>query len=59
MLQKSSLWGLETEDYFWANWGQKTYKAISQNHVSNFLQTRPQFMQNFKLNKIFYLNIRT
>ena len=42
----------------WANWGQNTYKAISPEPCIQFLQTRPHFMQNFKLNKMFYLNIR-
>ena len=52
----SGVWGLRT--IFWANWGQKTYKSISPELWLPFLQTRPDFMQNFKLNKMFYLNIR-
>ena len=52
----SGVWGLRT--IFWANWGQKTYKFISPELWLPFSQTRPDFMQNFKLNKMFYLNIR-
>ena len=56
---KSSLCGLGHKNQFWANWGKKTYKAISPETCIQFLQTRPQLMQDFKLNKMLYLNIRT
>ena len=35
-LQKSSLWGMGPKNWFWANWGQKTYK---QSHKCRTLYT--------------------
>ena len=52
------VWGLRTS---FGPIGAKrlTNKAISAEPFIQFLQTRPHFMQNFKLDKMFYLNIRT
>ena len=56
--QKSSLWCLGPKNQFWANWAQKTCQAVSPESWVQFSQTRPHFIQNIRLNKMLYLNIR-
>ena len=53
-----SNWGLGPKNWFWANWAQKVYQAISQESYFQFSQTRPHFIQNPEGNLINCENIK-
>ena len=47
-------WCLETRNFIWATWAQKTYPTISLEPWLQYPQSRPHFFKNRKINLVNY-----